>query len=643
VEEGRTTTLSSQIGQEAAGRAHAGARPQAAESLREALLSGVSRYDLNEVSRARTVIWLNLGCVLAWIVINCGAAWWLHNARAAGVAAAGAAMAVAWAWALRQISSGRMASGVGSYTVSGLLLLLAMGLFVPELSLLFTFATFIFLAFGLSYMSGRASRRVVILTLVVAAILLLSSVAFRWTSGVPDDIYRWVRLTGMLMALSIDATMFIMLRRTLEARAQRLVEAEREAAQMQRRISQQERLESIGKLAGGVAHDFNNLLAVIIGNAAFASEAARDRPELLHDIEEVQAAANRAAALTRRLLIFGRRDITHGEVVDLNQVVRDTEGLLRSTVSEHVELRTRLAEDPLWVRIDVTRLEQVLLNLSVNARDAMPDGGPLLIETSQPRFSDQEADETAPRPGRYACLGVTDTGTGFTEQARQHAFEPFFTTKPAGRGTGLGLATVYGIAKDAGGDVRLYSEPGFGTTVRVYLPLADATEAVASPAHCPAEIDGAGRTVLLVEDEPQLRQVTARILERHNYRVRVAETPHDALAMVRGEEQADLLLTDVVMPEMSGLQLAEQAAAVRPHLRHLFMSGFPRDFWERGQIDRDLPIVEKPFDAGRLLSKVSEALAKEPAAGLPLICKLPTPRDLWVMSKDGRRRASGAH
>jgi two-component system, cell cycle sensor histidine kinase and response regulator CckA len=261
-----------------------------------------------------------------------------------------------------------------------------------------------------------------------------------------------------------------MLRRTLEARGQRLVAAEREAAQMQRRIAQQERLESIGQLAGGVAHDFNNLLAVILNYSAFIAEAVADRPEVRRDVEQVQSAAQRAAALTRQLLIFGRRGLVHPDVVDLNQVICDSEALLRSAVGEHIEVRTRLAEECPRVRVDAGHIEQVILNLSVNARDAMPRGGCLLIETSRRQFGDDEADVTAPRPGRYACLSVTDTGTGFTEEALQHVFEPFFTTKPAGRGTGLGLATVYGIVKEAGGDIRLSSGAGAGTTVRVYLP-----------------------------------------------------------------------------------------------------------------------------------------------------------------------------
>jgi CheY-like chemotaxis protein len=209
---------------------------------------------------------------------------------------------------------------------------------------------------------------------------------------------------------------------------------------------------------------------------------------------------------------------------------------------------------------------------------------------------------------------VTDTGTGFTEEARQHVFEPFFTTKPAGRGTGLGLATIYGIVKEAGGDIELLSELGVGTTIRVYLPDAGDTvgATAAGPAGPRSRAEGAGRTVLLVEDEPQLRQVTGRILEHHSYRLRMADNPHEALAMIRADDRVELLITDVVMPGMSGLQLAEKATAVRPQLRFLFMSGFPRDLWERGEIDKDLAIIEKPFDAEQLLRRVSEILATEP-------------------------------
>jgi signal transduction histidine kinase len=575
-----------------------------------AMPSGSARYGPEEISRARAVIRLSLLCAVTWAAINCGAGWWLHNPRPEGVAIAGFVMAGAWVWALHRISGGRMASATAAYTISGLVLLAVMGLFVPEFALLFTLATFIFLAFGVSHSSGRSSTGVVALTIGVALILLVLSLALRWRGGVPDSISRWVNLAGLLMVLSVDATMFIMLRRTLEARGQRLVAAEREAAEMQRRIAQQERLESIGKLAGGVAHDFNNILAVILNYAAFVADGVSDRPEVLNDIEEVQRAAQRAAALTRQLLIFGRRGLVHGDVIDINRVIEDTRTLLHSAVGEHVALSAKLAPGVHRIRLDKGHIEQILLNLAVNARDAMPDGGSLLIETSQREFDNEESNAITPKPGRYVCLSVSDTGTGFTDEARKHVFEPFFTTKPAGRGTGLGLATIYGIVTDAGGDIRLYTERGVGTTVRVYLPevTGEATVATAGPAASPVTLEGAGRTVLLVEDEPQLRQITARTLERQGYRVRAVENGQEAVAVLEGDTPVALLLTDVVMPGMSGLQLARRAADLRPHLRLLFMSGFPRDLWEQGEIGCDLAIIEKPFDAEQLLRTVAVVL-----------------------------------
>jgi signal transduction histidine kinase len=569
------------------------------------LLDAPGRYEPHEVSRARAVIWINLLCVLVWIVINAVASVLLNNLHPLGVAGAGVAMAICWWWALRQIAAGEMESGVMTYTVSGLLLLLAMGLFVPEMAVLFTFATFIFLAFGLSYMDGRASLRVVALTLSVALVLLFTSLVLQFRSGVSQNVFRWVNLVGMLMALSIDATMFITLRRTLEARSRRMVAAERDAAAMQRRVAQQERLESLGKLAGGIAHDFNNLLGVIISYCGLISEAVEDRPAVREDVESVQSAAGRAAALTRQLLIFGRRQLSHGEVVDINQVLIAAEGLLRSATGEHITLTTTLEPGLPNVRIDTGHVEQILLNLSINARDAMPDGGLLLIQTAVREFPATEAEGLTPDPGRYVCISVTDTGSGFSDEAREHAFEPFFTTKPVGRGTGLGLATVHGIVTDAGGSIRLYSEAGVGTTVRVYLPIAEqpANPAVSEAA---ADLDGGGRTVLLVEDEPQLRLGTARVLARHNYRVLTVEQADQAVSVIENGEPISVLLTDVVMPGMSGLTLAEEAARLRPELRVLFMSGFPRDLWERGEVDRSLTLIEKPFDAAQLLRRLAE-------------------------------------
>jgi CheY-like chemotaxis protein len=229
-------------------------------------------------------------------------------------------------------------------------------------------------------------------------------------------------------------------------------------------------------------------------------------------------------------------------------------------------------------------------------------------ETAERHFNDADSDGTVPRTGRYVCISVSDSGSGFTDEARKHAFEPFFTTKPVGRGTGLGLATVHGIATDAGGHAALYSEAGMGTTVRVYLPALDGEFVAAAAASGSILLDGEGSAVLLVEDEPQLRLVTARMLERHAYRVYAVETPQEALTLLKSATAVNLLLTDVVMPGMSGPQLAERAVSLRPALRLLYMSGFPRDLWERGEIDPELLLLEKPFDAEQLLRKVSAAL-----------------------------------
>jgi CheY-like chemotaxis protein len=288
--------------------------------------------------------------------------------------------------------------------------------------------------------------------------------------------------------------------------------------------------------------------------------------------------------------------------------VRDAENLLRTAVGEHIELRTTLTAGLPVVRVDISRIEQVLLNLTLNARDAMADGGTVLIETSERHFSDQHGDATTPGAGDYVCISVSDEGSGFTDETRQHAFEPFFTTKPAGRGTGLGLAIVHEIAKDAGGHAALQANARGGATVQVYLPAVARDAAGQSSATGPMHLEGDGRTVLLVEDEPQLRLITARMLERHEYRVRAVENQSEALRLLESDTPIALLLTDVVMPGMSGPQLAEQATTLRPELRILYMSGFPRDLWERGAIDSNLQLLEKPFDAEQMLRKISLAL-----------------------------------
>ena len=595
-------------------------------------MTGEAPYDPREISRARAVIRLNLACVAAWMVINTAAAWWLHNPRPAGVAAAGLGMTAASMFALRDISRGRMPRAVATYTISGLLLLLAMGLFVPELSLLFTFATFIFLAFGLSYMSGRASMEIVALTIGVALVLLLTSVAFRWTSGVPDQLYRWVNLTGMLMALSIDGTMFIMLRRTLEARAARLVDAERLAANMKQRLAQQERLESLGQLAGGVAHDFNNLLGVILNFAVFAKEkvlAAADAhgatspaqdEELLSaaaDIDRVVRAGESASRLTHQLLAFARREVLRPESLDVTTVVRDLEPLLRRTLGEHIEFTTSLSHAACRALVDRGQVEQVLTNLAINARDAMPDGGRLVVDTDNVEVDEAfVADRGDAKPGRYVRVGVTDTGCGMDGYTLEHAFEPFFTTKERGRGTGLGLATVHGIIQQSGGFITIYSEVGHGTRVCAMLPATELPEVGPKVEAGPAEMDRQG-TILVVEDAADLREVTERVLTRYGYSVITAfDGPSAIEASRRYDGKIDLLLTDVVMPKMNGKQLADVIASARPGIRILFMSGYAEPMLGKsGMLELGVALLEKPFTGPALLARVGQALVALPTPG----------------------------
>jgi hypothetical protein len=407
-------------------------------------------------------------------------------------------------------------------------------------------------------------------------------------------------------------------RLALEKERERLrAEAERERTD--RRARQTQRLESLGQLVGGVAHDFNNLLNVIHGYADFTAEEiqplAADDPRLtqvLYDIEQVQAAAQQAARLTRQLLTFARHEVTRPEVLDLNEAVQDAVELLRRTLGEHIELG--INPDPeLWpVKADRGQLEQVLLNLAVNARDAMPGGGRLTIDTGN-----VEVDETYAsgrpglNPGRYIRLRVSDSGVGMDRATLDRLFEPFFTTKPKGRGTGLGLATVYGIVTGAGGTIDVYSEPGLGTAFSVLLPATfDAGGAARAPADHPVSPDGHGETVLLVEDEASLRDLTGRILTRHGYRVHAMATGTKAVELARVPGQAiDLLLTDVVMPEMMGNEVAAAVRAIVPGLPALYMSGYAEPILDsHGVPALSIDILEKPFTEAALLTRVRQAL-----------------------------------
>ncbi|MCA2218527.1 hybrid sensor histidine kinase/response regulator [Jidongwangia harbinensis] len=403
------------------------------------------------------------------------------------------------------------------------------------------------------------------------------------------------------------------------AREHAQAQAERDL--YERRLHQAQRLESLGQLAGGVAHDFNNLLAVIVNYLEFVAEdvaaaAARDPATWKRtgeDVDQIRRTTERATRLVQQLLTFGRRDIAQPEVLDIAAVVAEVEQLLLRTIGERVELRTA-TEPGLWrVRIDSGQLEQILVNLVVNARDAMPTGGRVTVSGSNVTLDEHAAAGFAVSPGRYARLDVTDTGVGMTRETADRIFEPFFTSKPLGAGTGLGLATVYGIVTNVGGQVRVDSEPGRGTTMTVLLPATDEAPASAAEAPAPAARRGGDETILLAEDEPALREVTRRILERHGYRVLAAEDGAAAVALARRHvEDVDLLLTDVVMPGLNGPLVAEALTALKPRVRILFMSGYAPGLTEDGTLGPDVALIAKPFAEAALLDRVRQILDSGP-------------------------------
>ena len=387
------------------------------------------------------------------------------------------------------------------------------------------------------------------------------------------------------------------------------------------RLQQAQRLESLGELAGGIAHDFNNLLAVIINYAAFVShdlEAAAQLPGgskwqgTLEDIEQIRRASERAANLTRQLLSFARRDVVQPEVVNVNVVVAEVEQLLRRTIGEHVELISTLEPGLSSVLMDPGQLEQVLVNLAINARDAMPDGGRLTIDTADVEIDEMYGSgDSDIAPGPYVRLRIADTGTGMPEDVLARAFDPFFTTKPPGQGTGLGLATVFGIATQAGGHVHIYSEQGIGTTFTTLLPATDRPQREAPAEPDPAPMTNE-RTILLVEDEHALREVSRRILVRHGYKVLFAANGEEALQVAREHgSQIHLLLSDVIMPRMAGTQLAEVFGAEHPETRVLLMSGFAEPILSaQGQMKGNFDLLDKPFSAAALLAKIEQVLAR---------------------------------
>ncbi len=369
-------------------------------------------------------------------------------------------------------------------------------------------------------------------------------------------------------------------------------------------------MESLGKLAGGVAHDFNNILAIIVNYADFAAEQSQD-PAVRADLEHVRIAADRAISLTHQLLVFTRGDTIQPQDVDLNAAVDEVRAMLHRTIGEDIDLRTVPAPAPLTVHADAGQIQQILLNLSLNARDAMPDGGTLVIEANRASLDENQIDmHPALAPGSYARLLVSDTGEGIDPAVAAHIFEPFYTTKPRGQGTGLSLSTVYGIVSEAGGSINVYSEPGVGTTFRVYLPLVETPRDAAVRRAVEAAVpSGHEERVLVVEDEPALGRIIARILSRGGYRVVSAASGAEALDLDR-EHGCDLLLTDVIMPGMSGPRLAELLGARHSHLPVLYMSGYSNGLLGTTHVlDPGIAFIEKPFTADDLLRRVSAVLS----------------------------------
>jgi two-component system, cell cycle sensor histidine kinase and response regulator CckA len=383
-----------------------------------------------------------------------------------------------------------------------------------------------------------------------------------------------------------------------------------ERRDLEKQLHQSQKMEAVGRLAGGVAHDFNNMLTAIFGYTDLMGEDLPPGSPMREDVAEVRKAAQRAAALTRQLLAFSRQQVLEPVVLNANDLIEEFDKMLRRLIGEDVELRLSLARELGNVRADPGQLQQVLMNLVVNARDAMPTGGRLVIETANADLSDEYVERHQPVvPGPYVMVAVTDTGVGMSPATKARIFEPFFTTKEKGKGTGLGLSTVYGIVKQSGGYVWVYSEPGSGSTFKVYLPRVDApAQAPSTPRE--AKTLAGTETILLAEDDEILRRLTKGLLEKSGYRVLEAEHATSALAAARAHQGTiHLLLADVVMPGASGRDLARQLAEFRPDTKVLYVSGYTDEaIVHHGMLEPGLNFLPKPFTPAALARKVREVL-----------------------------------
>ncbi|NMC71479.1 MAG: PAS domain S-box protein [Myxococcales bacterium] len=431
---------------------------------------------------------------------------------------------------------------------------------------------------------------------------------------------RYVRKDGSVMWADVTATL---LRdaggRPLCVVVDALDVTEQRRSEEQLRVAQ--KMEAVAHLAGGLAHDFNNFMSVILGRAGFALERLREGDPLHEDLVEIEKAGRRAATLTDQLLALGRRRAKAPEILSPDDVLRDLESMLSRLLGEHITVARTTEPGLRCVKVDRSELEQVILNLAVNARDAMPDGGTLTLDTANVTLGADAAGTLVAPPGPYVRLTVSDTGAGMDEATRERVFDPFFTTKRPGQGTGLGLATVYAIVRRSGGCLELESAPGRGTTFRLFFPATGETPAPAPIAPAPPrDVPASQGTILLVEDDAAVRRVTERMLLSAGYRVLSATGGGDALLLMEQHDgPIDLLLTDVLMPRMSGPKLAERLRRIRPSLRVLFMSGYAAPDgddtrWAGPEVPIPGTVIPKPIDRATLLSRVREAL-ETPSGG----------------------------
>jgi nitrogen-specific signal transduction histidine kinase/CheY-like chemotaxis protein len=395
-----------------------------------------------------------------------------------------------------------------------------------------------------------------------------------------------------------------------------------ESRNLEEMLRQSQKMEAVGQLAGGVAHDFNNLLGVILGYTEFLLDRLGPDEVQRKDVEQIQKAGTRAALLTRQLLAYSRKQVLQPKVLDLNSVVTGTENLLRRLIGENIELVVLLNSDLGRIKADSGQLEQVIMNLAVNARDAMPSGGKLIMETSNvdidEKYSSQH-DTTVPGP--HVMLAITDNGCGMDDKTKAHIFGPFFTTKEFGKGTGLGLSTVYGIVKQSGGFVCVYTERGIGTTFKICFPTVRVVHEIESPNDNFEKIDNASETILIVEDDAGLLEVTHRSLEAVGYAILSARNREEAIRIAQSHPgPIHLMVTDVILPGINGAQLASQLSRLRPEMKVLFVSGYTDESIVRhGVLEPGLAFLQKPFSPKALNRKVGEMLAAalpfaEPAA-----------------------------